>query len=182
MALSTPSDIKSKVPRMKLGERKTYTFGDDGITFKGVPVPNVSVLGKPYGSMVRTIIEWNDELREFVWECRDRHISYRKVEDFLFEETSAYPDIFKSVFDLDRERFDKGTSDRRTRLKESVENLEMFDDIRKSKEEISYADTTTKLQIAILSRVDPEYVKRSEEKVDLNTSLANIIIAPKNEE
>lgn len=182
MALSTPSDIKSKVPRMKLGERKTYTFGDDGKTFRGIPVPNIEVYGEKYGSIVKTNINWTDELKEFVWTCRENMISYRKVEQFLFEEVCSLPDIFKAVFNKDRERFDRGTSERRLMLKESVENLELFDDIRKSKEEIQYADSTTKLQMAILSKIDPEYVKRSEEKIDLTSSLANIIIAPKNEE
>lgn len=182
MALSTPSDIKSKAPRMKLGERKTYTFGDDGIFFKGIPVPNIEVYGEKYGSMVKTNINWTDELKEFVWTCRENMISYRKVEQFLFEEVCSLPDIFKAVFNKDRERFDRGTSERRLMLKESVENLELFDDIRKSKEEIQYADSTTKLQMAILSKIDPEYVKRSEEKIDFNSNLANIIIAPKNEE
>lgn len=181
MALSTPSDIKAKVPRMKLGERKTYTYGNDGLEYKGIQVPNITVFAEQFGTMVRTRIEWNDELTEFVWLCRENLISYAKVEQFLYEYTSSWPDLFNSVFNKDKDRFDRGTASRRQKIKESVENHEDFDDIRKSKEEVMYATAVNKARISVLSRIDKEYIAKSEEHVDLKTSLANIIISPKEE-
>lgn len=153
--------------------------GFELVTPWGILVPKIVVKCEKSGNGKRRIFVFTEELYEFCYTSWELGIATKVIEDFIYNNIGMYTDVFDRVINKDKERFEKGRQVRFNRMKDEIESAKYYQNIPKTPEEIQYARSITTAKLMIAARCIPEYREKREEKIDLTSNIAQIIIPEK---
>ena len=176
--------ISREFPKLKPGETYFWDMESENVSFQRLKVPNISVIHtRVWGCFYDVAqIDLYPDFEEFLWNTFENNIPVDETQDFLRDNFNIRIDIYKTVLDKNKDRLDQVRVSRRQRLMDDIEQAKHHRNILKTAEEIKFADSVTKCKLMIVSRTQKEYREKTEQSIDLNGNLANIIIQPKEEE